>query len=258
MVFWSISPAILIVAYFFLRDRFKEPPRIVVYTFVLGVLSIIPISFLNIYLDLYGDSLNTSYFAKEFYFSVLRAAFHEELYKFLILIYFCSRHTDFNEPMDAIVYGVAVSLGFSAYENVEYVFAHLDFGYTWQEMAAVRILPTIMHGINGVIMGLLLSKVIFINRDHTRLILAFLVPVFFHGIYNLLITFLPGLSILLVLIIVIYILVSVRKMRKLQEYKIIESEIKETVNHAIIFQSIFLTLLLVILSVAMFINIGIN
>ena len=39
-------------------------------------------------------------------------------------------------------------------------------------------------------------------------------------------------------------------MRKLQEYKIIENEIKETVNHPIVFQSIFLTLVLVIILVA--------
>ena len=115
MIFWATSPAILIVVYFFFRDRFPEPPRIVFYTFALGVLSIIPISILNIFLDFYGDSLNTSYFAKDFYFNFLRAAFHEELYKFLILIYFCSRLTEFNEPMDAIIYGIAVSLGYAAF-----------------------------------------------------------------------------------------------------------------------------------------------
>ena len=151
------------------------------------------------------------------------------------------------------------TLGFSAFENVEYVFSHLDYGFTWQTMATIRVLPTIMHGINGVIMGLLLSKVIFINRDHTRLILALFVPVFFHGVYNLFITFLPVLlSVLVLFITLIYILILVRKMEKLQEYKIMESEIKETVNHSIVFQSVFLTLVSVIISVATIIGIGIN
>ena len=29
MIFWATSPAILIVIFFFLRDRFKEPPRFI-------------------------------------------------------------------------------------------------------------------------------------------------------------------------------------------------------------------------------------
>ena len=93
----------------------------------------------------------------------MRAAFHEELYKYLILVYFCSRRTEFNEQMDAIVYGVAVSLGYAAFENVEYVLGHVDYDTTWQSMAAIRVLPTIMHAVNGVIMGFLLSNVLFVH-----------------------------------------------------------------------------------------------
>ena len=32
------------------------------------------------------------------------------------------RRSEFNEPMDGIVYGVTVSLGFATYENYDYVF----------------------------------------------------------------------------------------------------------------------------------------
>ena len=257
MIFWATSPAILILVFFYFRDRFKEPPRIVFYTFVLGILSLIPIAIGNIFLDSYGDGLDASYFAKDFYTYVLRAAFHEELYKYLILVYFCSRHTEFDEPMDAIVYGVAVSLGYAAFENVEYVLGYADFDSTWQEMAAIRVLPTIMHGVNGAIMGFLLSNVLFVHRDHAKLILALLVPVFFHGAYNMLITYVSsGLSILLLLITIIYGFVLNRRIRKFQQSKIIETEIKETLSHSIVFQSIFFSLIVVIISVA--IVIGMN
>ena len=256
MIFWAVSPAILIVVYFFLRDRFKEPPRIVIYTFVLGVLSCIPIAIGNIYLDSYGDSLYTSQFAYDFYTHMLRAAFHEELYKFLILFYFCSRHTEFNEPMDAVVYGIAVSLGYAVLENIGYVTAYENYGMTWQYMAQIRVLPTIMHGTNGVIMGLLLSKVLFVHRDHTKLILALLIPVLFHGFYNLSITYIPGLSILLLIIFVIYIFILVRRIRNLQASKIMEGEIKETISHSIVLQSIVFSLIAIIISVA--IVVGMN
>ena len=256
MIFWATSPTILILVFFYFRDRFKEPPRIVFYTFILGVLSLIPIGIGNIFLDLYGDGLDASYFAKDFYTYVLRAAFHEELYKYLILVYFCSRRTEFNEPMDAIVYGVAVSLGYAAFENVEYVLGHADFDSTWQSMAAIRVLPTIMHGVNGVIMGFLLSNVLFLPWDRGKLILALLIPVFFHGAYNMLLTYAPLASLLLLLIMIIYSFVSNRRIRKLQQSKIIETEIKETLSHSIVFQSIFFSLIVVIISVA--IVIGMN
>ena len=228
MVFWATSPAILILVLFYFRDRFKEPPRIVFYTFVLGILSVIPIAIGNIFLDSYGDGLDASYFAKDFYTYVLRAAFHEELYKYLILVYFCSRHTEFNEPMDAIVYGVAVSLGYAAFENVEYVLGHADFDSTWQSMAAIRVLPTIMHGVNGVIMGFLLSNVLFVHRDHAKLILALLIPVFFHGTYNMLITYTSsGLSIILLLITILYGFVLNGRIRKFQKSRLWRLKLKK-------------------------------
>ena len=254
MIFWATSPAILILVFFYFRDRFREPPRIVFYTFVLGILSVIPIVIGNIFLDSYGDGLNASYFAKDFYTYVLRAAFHEELYKYLILVYFCSRRTEFNEQMDAIVYGVAVSLGYAAFENVEYVLGHVDYDTTWQSMAAIRVLPTIMHAVNGVIMGFLLSNVLFVHRNHGKLILALLIPVFFHGAYNMLLTYAPLASLLLLLIMIIYGFVLSRRIRKFQKSKIIEIEIKETLSHSTVFQSIFFSLIVVIISVVIVIG----
>ena len=46
------------------------------------------------------------------------------------------------------------------------------------------------------------------------------------------------------------------RIRKFQKEKIMETEIKETLSHAIVFQSIFFTLSLVIISVAVVININ--
>ena len=42
--------------------------------------------------------------------------------KIFSFIYDVLRRKEFNEPMDGIVYGVVVSLGFITYENYDYVF----------------------------------------------------------------------------------------------------------------------------------------
>tara|TARA_B100001175_G_scaffold245027_1_gene211624 strand:- start:1500 stop:2279 length:780 start_codon:yes stop_codon:yes gene_type:complete len=245
MILASISPAILIVLYYFVRDSFQEPFRIVFITFVLSFLSVIPIVIVNIFLDNYGNTLQISDFSLLLYTNLFRAGFHEELYKFLILVYFCSRHTQFNEPMDAVVYGVAASLGFSAFENIEYVLSHNDFGMTWDAMATIRIIPTLMHGINGIIMGLLLSRVLFGKSDHKRLIFAFLIPVFIHGFYNQMFYYQEIVSYLILIVAIIYGTRQVGKLRAAQLNKFEEDQYKENVNGKIVLESIFFTLVFV-------------
>ena len=66
--------------------------------------------------------------SRRLYSSFLTAAWVEELLKFLVLYFIVLRRSEFNEPMDGIVYGVTVSLGFATYENYSYVFYWLKSG----------------------------------------------------------------------------------------------------------------------------------
>ena len=251
----AFLPAILIIVFFFYRDRFREPPKVVLFTFILGFLFIIPLSSLNIIFDEFYYNLKASAFAKEVYMHFFRAGFHEELYKYLILIFYCSRHTKFNEPMDAIVYGVAVSLGFSARENIDYIINFEDYNMTWQYMASIRIIPTIMHGVNSIIMGLFLSKAVFVNQSpQKRLTLALLIPVLFHGTYNILIGYNIILGCLLLIVAIIYTMFLYKKIRKLQLNKILEDETKYNVQSVILFKSISFTFLIVVAIIFFAIN----
>ena len=191
-------------------------------------------------MDDFHYNLQASELAKTIYINLLRAAFHEEIYKFLILILYCSRHTKFNEPMDAVVYGVAVSLGFSARENIDYILNYDAYGITWELMASIRLLPTIMHAIASVIMGLFLSKALFSNQTVTRRVfLAFLIPVLFHGFYNIFITYSTALAVILLLIGFISVFVLYRRLRKIQSIKFNEAETKYEITARNIFSSIF-------------------
>ena len=98
----AIIPSVLIIIFFFFRDRFREPPKVVIITFILGFIFIFPLSSLNLLFDEFGSRLQVSELGYDIYLHLFRAGFHEELYKYLILIFYCSRHTKFNEPMDAM------------------------------------------------------------------------------------------------------------------------------------------------------------
>ena len=50
-----------------------------------------------------------------------RAAFLEEGLKYALLIFICVRLEALNEPIDAIVYGAAIGLGYATIENVAYL-----------------------------------------------------------------------------------------------------------------------------------------
>lgn len=251
----AIIPSILIILFFFFRDRFREPPRVVLITFILGFIFIFPLSSLNVLFDEFGSSLNVSDLGYQIYLHFFRAGFHEELYKYLILIFYCSRHTKFDEPMDAIVYGLAVSLGFSARENIDYILNYEYYQVSFEYMAGIRIIPTVMHATSSMIMALFLSKAIFTNQSvQTRLILALLVPALFHGSYNILIgeTLLFGLLILIIAL--GFVLVLYRRIRNYQFSKIMETETKYNVQGSQVFKAIGISFIAVASLIFVLIN----
>ena len=188
---YSLIPIVLILYYVYSRDRFPEPPRIVFLTFILGAGTVLPISILIPFFEGIIENFNLSLIGEDLYSSFVRAAFLEESCKWLVLIFFCVRNKEFNEPIDAIVYGVAASLGFAAYENWEYVTIAL---YESNDMASsvawIRSFTAVpLHALAGVFMGFFLIKSIFENENlKINLFLSLFFPVCLHGLYNFILT----------------------------------------------------------------------
>ena len=93
--------------------------------------------------------------------------------------------------MDALVYGVAASLGFAAYENWEYVL--YAFGSEGSQGASdvawIRSFTAVpLHALCGVFMGFFLMDAIF-EKEHAKLnlFLSLFFPICLHGFYNYLI-----------------------------------------------------------------------
>jgi RsiW-degrading membrane proteinase PrsW (M82 family) len=184
----SLIPALLILFYVYKRDRFPEPPRVVLSTFALGVASIFPVQLLIPIVEGIGEGMGL--YGEEYYFyiSFIRAGFIEELFKWLILIFYCLKLDEFDEPMDALVYGVAVSLGFAAYENFEYVSSYfLSDGAEAAKNILIHRSYTaiILHSLCGVFMGFYIREAIFTKDNHRlNLFLSLFYPVCLHGFYD--------------------------------------------------------------------------
>ena len=217
----TIVPSILILLYFFLSDKFKEPKGSIALVFFLGICICLPAGYVNSFMENNFKDI----FSERLLFSFLGPAWCEELLKFIILYFIVLKRNEFNERMDGIVYGVAVSLGFATLENYEYVFILAEKWeiepYTmaiWRSYSAVP-----MHGLNGCIMGFYFGMFAF-TANKKYLILCLLIPFIIHGLYN----FLSYPYHFMILgILAIYTIVLHSNMKKLQESKNKEAEIKK-------------------------------
>lgn len=179
----TFIPSILILFYFVLSDRFREPIHLIVMIFCLGVVICLPAGAINSFM--HNNFCDGSKLSHRLFYSFFAPAWSEELLKFLVLWFCVLKRDEFNEPMDGIVYGVTVSLGFATFENFDYVFILSDH-YQWNplETAILRSYTAVpMHGLNGCIMGFFFGLYAF-TAHKKYLILSLLIPYLFHGIYN--------------------------------------------------------------------------
>jgi len=221
----TIIPSILIFIYFVYSDKFKEPKRIIIITFLFGVLITVPAGYLNSFIietfsteDIVNNALLHGFFA---------GGLVEETFKFLILYFYVFKEKAFNEPMDAIVYGVVISLGFATLENYEYVF-RLSELYKIQpiDMAIGRSYSAIpLHALCGVIMGFYFGLYAFGHKG-SNLSLALIVPYIFHGTYNFLCAFPNNYNLSIVLIALIFSFFLHKNARFMQKLKKDEHEEK--------------------------------
>ena len=220
----TILPSILIVLFFVKSDRFKEPTKEIIKVFLLGILITIPAYFLNTYLSEIWYSTNAS---EGLISSFLTAAPVEESLKLSVLYFFVYKMKDFNEPIDGIVYGVTVSLGFATLENIYYVYLLADyFETTSMTLAVLRSFSAIpAHAVFGIFMGYFFMKYVFIKKGD-NLIFAFVIPFVLHGCYNLFASSNFLVSLILILIAWIVALRMFSRLKKTQRTKRREYEKK--------------------------------
>ena len=186
--FYAILPAVIILYYVYKRDKFPEPPRVVFITLLLGIGVTFPLLLIIPFVEGILENLNLGLESDNFYMSFIRAAFLEETMKFLVLIYYCLHLDEFDEPMDALVYGVAVAIGFATFENWEYVVraAEESIGFA-KEVALLRAFTAVpLHALAGVFMGFFLMDAVFEKKNRKlNLFLSLFFPVCLHGLYDL-------------------------------------------------------------------------
>lgn len=177
----AVVPALLLLWFFSSRDLYPEPPRRVWAAFRAGILAMLLAlaAALPIQAFLPGPE-QAAPLVCGFLNAFLSAAIPEECAKFFILLRFCRKSRDCDDPMDCVVYGVAASLGFATLENILYV---SDGGLGLAALRAVSALPS--HAMDGAVMGYFLGRALFSpGPAKGRFAKAVLIPIIFHGLYD--------------------------------------------------------------------------
>jgi len=187
LLFAAVLPSLLLMVYIYRKDKIeKEPANMIIKLAMFGALTVISAVILEIIgskiLDNFYDSDETVYKLIEYFIIVAGA---EEGGKYFILKKKTWDSPEFNYSYDAVVYSVAVSLGFATVENILYV---LSGGFGVAIVRAVLSVPG--HVVFAVYMGYYYSRAKKaavngrISADESNRIMAYVVPVMLHGFYD--------------------------------------------------------------------------
>ena len=195
----ALAPVVVLITFVYFNDRYdREPIGMLVLSFFLGCVSVIPAVLFSGGIERYlGWSLITDDWLALFLFAFGVVAFGEEMAKFLMLRFFIYRRKSFDEPFDGIMYTMMIGMGFAAVENLLYVLTQDTYAGSlnvagWRAFTAVPA-----HATFAILMGYFVGKAKFAGRNRIALMaLGILLAVGFHGSYDLFLfqTFSPGLA----------------------------------------------------------------
>jgi RsiW-degrading membrane proteinase PrsW (M82 family) len=186
------APSLFLLTFFYLRDRWqREPMHRVLLAFGLGTYAMAAARGLayTVLGFLPPDWLSSGTEVARLFESFVLAGYIEESAKAIVLFTAIYHWDEFDEPLDGVVYGVAVSLGFATLENVFYIAQAqngFDRGLTIVWQRALFSVPA--HALFGGAMGFYAGKSKF-DRTHPAAlwrdrVFSLLVPILFHGVYN--------------------------------------------------------------------------
>ena len=175
------APVFIILVYVYIRDKYeREPLRLLLKSLLAGALSVIPVMFVNSWLD--GFKIHFTGLTQIGYIAFIVAAFVEESFKFIALYFLIWKNKEFNEKFDGIVYAVFISLGFALVENIMYV---TSYGESTGYVRALTAVPA--HALFAVAMGYYFAFAKFSKKQKPYyLFMALFIPIMLHGIYDFL------------------------------------------------------------------------
>jgi RsiW-degrading membrane proteinase PrsW (M82 family) len=171
----AILPSLLLLWYFFRWDRARREPRgLLLLTFFLGFIAVIPAALIEGLVDPFGSGYPPLF--RLAFRAFIVAGLVEEGIKLFVIQRFVMNRPAFDEMMDGIIYTITASMGFAFFENLFYSFGSPG------TLIIRGITAVPLHAIASGIMGFYIGLSRFGNPDAWKR--GLLYAVLIHGFYD--------------------------------------------------------------------------
>jgi len=227
----AILPSLVILRVVYSKDNSKEPHKLLLALFGVGIIScfltLVLSNVLGIIFPFFDTEASTVYKDNYFYLFIycfIGIGLIEEWSKWIFNYGIIWNHKEFDHVYDAIVYAVFVSLGFATFENTLYV---MTGGFRTAILRALLSVPA--HAYFAISMGYYIgmAKQSLFNGNNKLSkkyqFMSILIPVLLHGFYDFCL-FSRNL-ILIFLLFVFVIIICFKSIKRLNHFSSIRENI---------------------------------
>ncbi len=197
-VIFGVLPSLIWLFYYLKKDLHPEPKRMILKIFIYGSLITVLAFFIQIGLsELLKQLQDVTFFASypvaiEAIKWFLVIALTEELLKYAIVKINVSGSYVLDEPLDIMLYMVIVALGFTAVENILYLFSPIDnisfdvIIKTTLMLSFIRFIgATFLHTLCSATLGYFMA-ISFLETEKKVILtlIGICIAIFFHGLYD--------------------------------------------------------------------------
>jgi len=186
MEYWplilGLLPSIAWLIFYLSEDKNPEPKKLLLFVFIAGGIS----TFVALAIQIFANDAALKLGIQEHSpLSFLILGGLEELFKFWAVYLVVSKRSEFDEPIDAMIYMITAALGFAAVENIAVVYnSPLS---TALEATTLRFFgATLLHTLCSGLVGYYWAKSILFNKKRA-LVFGLTLAALLHAIFNYLI-----------------------------------------------------------------------
>ena len=189
----AVLPSILWLLFYLRKDKHPEPNKMILKIFFWGILA----TFGALCLEwLYQKALGALSLQSMVFLVIGGMAFIEEYIKYFVVKIKVLKSSEFDEPVDAMLYMIIAALGFAAAENIFLLNGLYAVGASTNELIQItlgRFLGAVfLHALASGIVGYFLARSFLLKpssptdgRERKSLVaLGILIATCLHGIYN--------------------------------------------------------------------------
>ena len=181
----GLLPSLIWLSFYLKKDNHPESKRMILIVFLLGVFISLPVIILEKGLSCFLTKLTLPLTLFTFILFV-NAALVEELLKYSVVKIKVLKSSEFDEPVDSLIYMIVVALGFAAIENILILFK-LNSIFSLSSILFITLLrflgATFLHALTSGIIGYFLALSLYQARKRF-LIQGIIIAITLHGFYN--------------------------------------------------------------------------